>query len=72
MSALFLNSEELAALTGRKFKSRQIQWLRAEGIPFRINALGHAVVTRAAVEGRKPDPEPEAPKRWVPRVAGAR
>lgn len=72
MSALFLNREELVELTGRKLKSRQIAWLRAEGIAFRVNAIGHAVVTRGAIEGRKPEPEIAAPQRWTPRVVGAR
>lgn len=70
MSALFLNESELAELTGRKYKSRQIEWLRASGIPFRVNARGHAVVTRGAIEGRKPEPEPDTQKSWKPRVVG--
>ncbi|UBB15485.1 DUF4224 domain-containing protein [Comamonas odontotermitis] len=70
MSTLFLNETELAELTGRKYKSRQIEWLRSSGIPFRVNARGHAVVTRGAIEGRKPEPEPVAQKSWKPRVVG--
>lgn len=74
MSTLFLNETELAELTGRKYKTRQIEWLRTSGIPFRVNARGHAIVTRGAVEGRKPEAEPSAiePVRWTPRVVGAR
>ena len=73
MSTLFLNESELAKLTGRKYKSRQIEWLRTSGIPFRVNARGHAIVTRGAVEGRKAEPEPtnEQAPRWTPRVVGA-
>lgn len=64
----FLNDEELHQLTGRRMKSRQIAWLRAQGLPFRINATGHPVVTWAAVEGRyEPAEVPPAP-RWVPNV----
>ncbi len=70
MSDLFLNSEELEVLTGRKRKSRQIELLRSMGIPFRVNAVGHPVVTRGVVEGRKDDPPDPAAKRWTPRVAG--
>jgi len=69
-TALFIEPEELRMLTGRKLKSKQIQWLRGEGIPFRINALGHPVVTRATVENRKPEPAPRPG--WSPRVMGAR
>lgn len=50
---LFLSDAELARLTGFKIKSKQIDWLRAEGMPFRISATGHPVVTRSAVEGRQ-------------------
>lgn len=70
MSALFLTEEELATLTGRRLKSRQIEWLRGTGIPFRVNATGHPVVTRGVIEGRKE--EPAAPQRWAPRVVEAR
>lgn len=70
MQHLFLEKEELRSLTGRAFKSLQIAWLRSSGIPFRVNATGHPVVTRAAVEGRI---EPEAPRAvWVPKVIGGR
>lgn len=64
-----LDDAALVRLTGRRFKSKQINWLKAEGIPFRVNATGHPVVTWAAVEGRR-DPEPEAPpaRDWQPRV----
>ncbi|KAB2902834.1 MAG: DUF4224 domain-containing protein [Burkholderiaceae bacterium] len=71
MSTLFLNDEELATLTGRRLKSRQIEWLRATGIPFRVNATGHPVVTRGAIEGRKEESTAAQHQRWVPRVFGA-
>lgn len=65
----FLDDPDLIRLTGRRSKSRQIAWLRSEGIPFRINATGHPVVTWAAVEGRKQAEQPKtAPKAWQPRV----
>lgn len=65
----FLDDDDLRLLTGRGQKSRQIQWLRSEGIPFRVNATGHPVVTWAAVEGRK-DTAAQAPQPqgWSPRV----
>jgi len=55
MTALFLTDEEIATLTGRRLKSKQIEWLRKEGIPFRTSATGHPVVTRSTIDGR---PEP--------------
>lgn len=74
MNHLFLTEDELKKLTGRKHKSRQIQWLRTEAIPFRVNASGHPIVTRNAIEGRQ-EPAPAQPQekpRWSPRVVGAR
>lgn len=67
-SAGFLDDAALAQLTGWKLKSRQIRWLKAEGIPFRVNATGHAVVTWAAVEGRQAAAEPKPATGWTPRV----
>lgn len=49
--ALFLTDEEIATLTGRRLKSKQIEWLRREGVPFRVSATGHPVITRVAIEG---------------------
>jgi hypothetical protein len=67
----FLSDDDLRRLTGWKLKSRQIGWLRAEGIPFRVNATGHPVVTWAAVEGRQEAAAtaPQVAKRWSPKVA---
>jgi Domain of unknown function (DUF4224) len=62
---LFINTSELLILTGRKTKSRQIAWLRTSGLPYRINATGHPVVTRAAVVGNS---EPMLEIGWVPKV----
>lgn len=62
MSA-FLQAEDLALLTGRKVKSKQIEVLRKMGIAFFVNACGKPVVTVAAVEGRK---EAIPQKIWEP------
>jgi hypothetical protein len=51
--AMFLTADELAELTGRKIKSKQIEALRRMGLPFHVNAVGKPVVSAAAVEGRK-------------------
>lgn len=67
----FLEPAEIATLTGRKFKSRQIDTLRRMAIPFFVNATGHPVVARAAIDGAKaPAAEPKKP--WVPKVLRAR
>jgi hypothetical protein len=61
----FLTPEEIAVLSGRKSKSRQIEALRAMGVPFFINGIGHAVVARSTVEGGKAVVEPPK-KDWIP------
>lgn len=60
---MFLDSEELIELTGWRRKSTQIVQLKKMGIPFFVNASGHAVVARTAIEGQKTKAEP---KKWVP------
>lgn len=50
---MFLTSDELAELTGRKIKSKQIEALRRMGLPFHVNACGKPVVPSVAIEGRK-------------------
>lgn len=67
---LFLDEDELVQLTGRRFKSKQIEWLRQNGIPFRVNATGHPVVTRAVIEGRQAT-EAAPVRGWTPKVIGA-
>lgn len=63
---MFLERDELVTLTGRKTKGLQIDALRRMGIAFYVNAIGHPVVTRAALEGSKTI---ELPKpAWSPRV----
>jgi integrase len=52
MSPLFLNGQEMVQLTGRRIATLQIAALSTMGVPFLVNALGRAVVTRAAVEAR--------------------
>lgn len=53
MSDMFLTKDEVAELTGRKTKSKQIEQLRTMRIPFWVNALDAPVVPRSAIEGRK-------------------
>ena len=62
---MFLTADDLAELTGRKIKSKQIEALRRMGLPFHVNAVGKPVVTVAALEGRKPA-KPAAPVWQMP------
>ena len=63
----FLEEVDLKRLTGRHQKSRQIEWLRSEGIPFRVSATGHPVVLWAALgDGRL-----AANEAWQPRALEA-
>lgn len=64
MSDTFLTPDEIATLTGRKFKRPQIGQLRKMGIPFWVNAANAPIVARATIEGRKEKVEPPKPK-WV-------
>lgn len=52
MPPLFLTLKEMVVLTGRRPHKLQIDALGAMGVRFLVNALGRAVVTRAAVEAR--------------------
>ena len=66
-SSPFLEDPDLMRLTGRRQKSRQIEWLRSEGIPFRVNATGHPVVLWSALEDRNT----RVDERWAPRALEA-
>lgn len=68
IATLFLEDAEMAKLTGFKIKSKQIEWLRSQGIPFRVSATGHPVVTRSSVEGR---PEAASTDGWAPALVDA-
>lgn len=68
---MFLEPAEISTLTGRKFKSLQIDALRRMGIPFFVNATGHPVVARAAIDGTK-GVATELKKAWAPKVLRAR
>ena len=62
MSKMFLNADELVELTGRTFKSKQIEALRRMGVPFRVNVCGRPVVATAAIEGGRQAPPPAQPE----------
>ena len=65
MSNMFLNADELAELTGRKVKSKQIEALRRMALPFWVNALGKPVVARVAIEGRRQELAAKPVEVWV-------
>lgn len=48
---MFLTPDEMILLTGRQRKSCQIRWLRANGVPFRINASGRPIVASSVIHG---------------------
>lgn len=50
--SIFLAKADVAELTGRKTKAKQIEQLRTMGLVFWINAHGVPVVPRSAIEGR--------------------
>jgi Domain of unknown function (DUF4224) len=66
-SGPFLDDADLRRLTGRHQKSRQIEWLRAAGMPFRVNATGHPVVLWAALKGK----DVKASEGWQPKALEA-
>lgn len=68
MSTTFLTQEEIAELTGRKVRSKQIEALRQMGLAFFVNPVGRAVVTRSAIEGRSAPAKKPAPVKPIPNV----
>ena len=61
--SMFLSSQDISELTGRKTKSKQIEALLRMGLPFWVNAIGKPVVTLTALEGRRDQPQEKA---WIP------
>ena len=55
-----MTEEQLKDYVGSSKKSRQIQWLKDNGIPFRVKVTGHPVVLWADIGGRKHDAEDNA------------
>jgi hypothetical protein len=64
MMAMFLTPDELAELTGRRVKSKQIEVLRRMGVPFRVNACGKPIVATCVIEGSKLPPPVAAKPVW--------
>ena len=63
MSA-FLTMDDVAELTGRRVKTKQIEVLKKMGLPFFVNATGKPVVPVAAIEGKKAE---QPKKTWEPK-----
>lgn len=61
--SMFLSTQDLSELTGRKTKSKQIEALRKMGLPFWINAIGKPVVASTALSGTRDAPDE---KTWAP------
>jgi hypothetical protein len=65
---MFLTDDELRRMTGTPQKGRQAEWLRANGVEFRLSLGGRPIVTRSAIGVRDPapppDPEVEALRAW--------
>lgn len=64
---MFLSKDDVATLTGRKIRSKQIEALRKMGLPFWVNAVGVPVVPRSAIDGR-PAKTPVAQVKPIPNV----
>lgn len=61
----FLDDDDLIKLTGFKMKSLQINHLKEQAIPFKVNRTGHPVVLWSDLE-RKPKHKEFGT--WNPRV----
>ena len=62
---MFLDPAALYKLTGYRQRRRQIEVLRAQGVPFRVNALGEPVVACSAIDGQ-PVAAPKQVPAWTP------
>jgi hypothetical protein len=66
--ALFLSDAELRELTGRAWKAKQAEWLRANHIPFYLNAMQRPIVTRAAIVHNEPPAVFPKAEKWNPAI----
>ena len=62
---MFLTKEEVERLTGCKTKAKQCAHLKAQHIPFRLNARQEPIVTIAYINGAK---EPMSSPNWQPNL----
>ena len=68
---MFLDAAALRQLTGFARKARQIERLRAMGVPFWINGRGVPVVCASALEASKP-PQAKPTASWSPSALSSR
>ena len=66
--SIFLDQSDVAAFTGRKTKSGQIDALRSMGIACFINPSGRPIVPKSAVEGKDAAVNNIIKKNWEPAV----
>lgn len=62
----FLTKDEISFLTGRKFKSKQIETLRHMRVAFFVNGAGHPIVARCSIEGKALSITQQ--KTWTPKI----
>jgi hypothetical protein len=62
MASLFLTAEEVIELTGYRYPSKQIEWLRQWGIRHFVAKDGHPRVLRSALEGKNPEIRRDRPR----------
>lgn len=62
----FLTREEVSVLTGYKSKGKQINQLKKQGIPFRLNGRNEPIVLRQSLLGIKKQNSGNSPvkPRW--------
>ena len=65
----FLTPDEINRLTGRKWKAKQLEFLRANGIPFTVNARKEPIILRSAIESRATGQTEIKKKKWQPSIA---
>jgi hypothetical protein len=68
---MFLDADALRQLTGFAHKARQVEQLRAMGIPFWLNRARRPVVACSALEGAKP-PAAKPAAGWAPAALSIR
>jgi hypothetical protein len=61
--SVFLQREDIRALTGRKQACKQIAALKAMHIPHYVNAVGNPVVALSVVTGNQTE---KIAKKWTP------
>ncbi|WP_430230997.1 DUF4224 domain-containing protein [Nitrosomonas communis] len=66
--SIWLSDRDLEKLTGCKKQSLQIEYLREQGIAFRINRLGEPVVSKDAAKGVQITQQ--AKPKWQPSLVG--